>query len=483
VKFMEKAMMHIHTSVPICVGFIAAIWAPEQLAPGLFDALALTEGEPLPLEATSRALLAGAMRVDFDGHDSFDKGFLTRLLIDLAVQLVGLLAVHAPRLAAPFGADLAQALKKQDTARIPGAHAGNAAGDLVGGILIHAAHMPPELLRTVLAFHRLARLPLLFRDALEMAIALLIEAMVRDENGVDDRAMLPDGDHGEIFDIQVDGDRHQVGIELALLDLAGGNFPGLREVQFSRVRAQEQDGALLLPRLVAQALLEVTAALHRVVHPAPSLPIVDLEPHKPGVQVAVFQFQGAGALVERGVIGGPRQPWLAFLLAARFPGRSMRQIRPHLANGVFDHAPAVEQRHVRKALVEVPAFPRLWMLAGCDREGLGPGEQFIGGDGALTHLQVFLRVVGDALGKLIRMRQEKVEVERARLIEHLFSGIQGRSFLGIGAPSPAFALVKEQFRRAGRLSHLVALLMRTKVLNVSSVRLLSLVVKLSRSSF
>jgi hypothetical protein len=44
VKFVEKAMMHIHTGVPICVGFIAAMWAPEQLSPGLFDALAIMEG-------------------------------------------------------------------------------------------------------------------------------------------------------------------------------------------------------------------------------------------------------------------------------------------------------------------------------------------------------------------------------------------------------------------------------------------------------
>ena len=45
-KFVEKAMMHIHTAVPIGVGFIAAMGTPEQLAPALFDALAITEGEP-----------------------------------------------------------------------------------------------------------------------------------------------------------------------------------------------------------------------------------------------------------------------------------------------------------------------------------------------------------------------------------------------------------------------------------------------------
>jgi hypothetical protein len=152
VQFVEKAMMHIYAGVPIRIGFIAAMWAPEQLAPGRFDALAASVGEPLPLEAAARALLAGTMRVDFDGHDSLHKGFLTGLLIDLATQVIRLFAVHAPRLACPFGADLAQALKEQHAARIPGAHVGNAAGDFVGGILIHAPHMAPELLVAALVF-------------------------------------------------------------------------------------------------------------------------------------------------------------------------------------------------------------------------------------------------------------------------------------------------------------------------------------------
>jgi hypothetical protein len=104
------------------------------------------------------------------------------------------------------------------------------------------------------------------------------------------------------------------------------------------------------------------------------------------------------------------------------------------------------------------------MFAGCDRAGFGPGEQFIGGDRALAHLQVLLRVVRHPLGQLLGMRQEKVDVESTRLIEHLFSGIQSRSFLAIGSPLPACAQVKEQLRRARCLSHLVALLVRTKVL-------------------
>src|SRR5262249_51069785 len=156
--------------------------------------------------------------------------------------------------------------------RIPGAHAGDDARDLVGGILIHAAYMLPELLRTVLALHWLARLPLLFRDALEVAISLLVEAMVRDEEGVDDRAALSDGDDGEMLDIQVYGNRHQVGIESAFPDLPGCNFSCLRVVQFCRVLTQHQEWAFELPPLFAEALLQVTAGLHGVVRPAPLLP-------------------------------------------------------------------------------------------------------------------------------------------------------------------------------------------------------------------
>ncbi len=91
----EKAMMHIYAGVTIRVGFIATMRAAEQFAPFLYDALAITEGEPLPLEAAARALLTGAMRIDFDGDDLLDKGFLTRFLIDLATQVIRLLAVHA----------------------------------------------------------------------------------------------------------------------------------------------------------------------------------------------------------------------------------------------------------------------------------------------------------------------------------------------------------------------------------------------------
>jgi hypothetical protein len=55
--FLEEAMMHIHTGIPVSVGFIATMQAPEQFSPVRFDALALLVREPLPQASASRAIL------------------------------------------------------------------------------------------------------------------------------------------------------------------------------------------------------------------------------------------------------------------------------------------------------------------------------------------------------------------------------------------------------------------------------------------
>lgn len=60
----------------------------------------------------------------------------------------------------------------------------------MGGILIQATHVLPDLLITLLARDWLARLPLLFRDASQMAIAVLVKTTVCDENGLNDSALL-----------------------------------------------------------------------------------------------------------------------------------------------------------------------------------------------------------------------------------------------------------------------------------------------------
>lgn len=54
-----------------------------------------------------------------------------------------------------------------------------------------------------------------------MAIAVLIKPMVRDKDGFEKLAMLPDRDDREITNIDIDRNRHQVRVELAFHDLPG----------------------------------------------------------------------------------------------------------------------------------------------------------------------------------------------------------------------------------------------------------------------
>ena len=170
------------------------------------------------------------MRVDLDGHSALRVRFLFGVLVDLTAQLVRALAVHAPRLAGPIRFDLAQALEEQHTAGVLRAHVGNAACHLVGGILIQVIDMPPELLIAVFAFDWLAREPLLFRETLQVPIAVSIQAMIRDKHGLENPTMLSDGDDRQIAYVEVDSHGHKVWIMLALYDLFGCDLFGLREV-------------------------------------------------------------------------------------------------------------------------------------------------------------------------------------------------------------------------------------------------------------
>ncbi|HKF37916.1 MAG TPA: hypothetical protein VKB35_13560, partial [Ktedonobacteraceae bacterium] len=65
---------------------------------------------------------------------------------------------------------------QQDTAGIPGADRGDDARHLVGRVFIQPINMPPELPVTVLAFDWLARLPLLFGNALEVVVSMCVQA-------------------------------------------------------------------------------------------------------------------------------------------------------------------------------------------------------------------------------------------------------------------------------------------------------------------
>jgi hypothetical protein len=80
------------------------------------------------------------------------------------------------------------------------------------------------------------------------------------------------------------------------------------------------------------------------------------------------------------------------------------------------------------------------------------------------------------------MSQEKVDVKGARYIQNLDRRGESGPFVRIRSSLVSLAQVQEQFRGASGLAHPVMLLMRTKVLGVSSVLLLCLVVKLFRPS-
>ncbi len=172
------------------------------------------------------------MRIDLRGDDAERVRFLSCIPVDFAPQLVRLFAVHAPRLASPFGSDRAQALKQEHTPRIAGADVGDHAGDSVGCVLIHVSDMTPELLVAALALDRPARLPLFFGDALEVVIALLIKPLVAHKATFDDTMALPDGNHSEPFDVEIHRHRDQVGVLPALDDLLGADLSCLGEVQF-----------------------------------------------------------------------------------------------------------------------------------------------------------------------------------------------------------------------------------------------------------
>src|SRR5258708_2760562 len=136
-----------------------------------YEASRCLEGEQQLAADAEREVLVCPMCIDLHGNDLVEVGVLAGVPIDLAAQLIGASAVHASRFAALARLDLAQAFKKQDAARIASADLGNLTGDLVGGIFVETVNMPPEVTVTVFALDWPARLPLLFGDLFQMAVA------------------------------------------------------------------------------------------------------------------------------------------------------------------------------------------------------------------------------------------------------------------------------------------------------------------------
>lgn len=118
-------MMCVGTGIKVSICFIMAHWTGEEFPVFLFYSLAAPVGEPLPLCATTRAVLAGAMRVDFYGDGAISKRFFFRFVANLPTNLIGQLTIESACFVFSSRFDRTQSLKKQDTAGILSAYLGN----------------------------------------------------------------------------------------------------------------------------------------------------------------------------------------------------------------------------------------------------------------------------------------------------------------------------------------------------------------------
>src|SRR5260221_377136 len=337
--------------------------------------------------------------------------------------------------------------------------------------------MPPELLVAVFPLDRFAGEPLFLGNALEVPIAVRVQAVIGHEHRLDDRAMLPRRDHREVFDIEIDRHGHQVGILLALHHLLGCDLPDLGDMQLCRVGSQDERRALPLPVRLLESFYGVAAAVDWVLHPGPVLPGVDVDAHKGLSCIERLQIEYEASLVECGMIAGRRPSWLSLLLAACFPIRTVRQIGADLANRVLDDGAPIGKGHAWKALRKVPTSPGRGMGCRYHRGRLGPGQEGMGGNEAFAPFQMLLAVIGNPLAELVCMREKKVDVESACRSEHRCRGIQGGAFLGIGTSLFSLAQIKQHFGSSADLSHLALPLSRTKVLHACSIRSMAACVK------
>ena len=154
--FAKEGSVHVDGSIPIGMNLIPASSAAEELAPTRFEPLIAAKGEPLTLCTTAATILTRSMRIDFHGHRTLGERFLSGQPIDLSSQLVCLFAIESPGLDPSSCLDLAQSLKKQYAAGVPGADVGNDAGRFVSNILVHASDVLPELDIALFSSDRLA---------------------------------------------------------------------------------------------------------------------------------------------------------------------------------------------------------------------------------------------------------------------------------------------------------------------------------------
>ena len=78
-----ERVMRIHRGIEVGIGFIVAHGAPEELSPFDEEACATFQEEPLPLSATARTILTGAMGVDLNRDHALRERFLPGVGVDL----------------------------------------------------------------------------------------------------------------------------------------------------------------------------------------------------------------------------------------------------------------------------------------------------------------------------------------------------------------------------------------------------------------
>src|SRR6266516_8186405 len=106
--------------------------------------------------------------------------------------------------------------------------------------------MPPELSIAVFPFDRSARKPLFLGNALEMPIAVSVQTMIGHKDGFHDDPALANRHDRQIAHIEINRHSHQVGVLLALYDLAGFDPPDLGDMQLCRMGSQDQGRASTL---------------------------------------------------------------------------------------------------------------------------------------------------------------------------------------------------------------------------------------------
>ena len=314
-ELSKEAVMQVGTAIVVRIGAVVTDRTPEQLATLPPHPLPTRNREPLAFGSTAATLLTGSPGIDLDRDNPLFIRLLLRVLIDLAAQLIGTPAVHASGLACALGLDLAEPLKEQDAPRIAGTDLGNAVTHLVGGGLVHVPDVSPEILVALFPFDRFARLPLFLRHWPQVAIALLIESMIGEKTALKDDAMVPDGDHRQVLDIQIHCHGHQISITFALHHLFRLYRLPLGKVDRCPCFGEHEFGRKGLPIGFGAPLFKVAAVASGIVDPLPIKASVDAQTHKTVAQIYTLQLERAGTFVEGGMIAWGGRARLALLLS------------------------------------------------------------------------------------------------------------------------------------------------------------------------